>query len=106
LNTCYVVFADEIAAWALAALLNGPLVDAWLNVLAEPAHGGYHRYMAWTVSLLPVPRAAGFGEVLAPIGIRAREGATISDAELLEAALAAYRLKKADIAPLLEWRDV
>jgi hypothetical protein len=107
LNTCYVVFAcEETAAWALATLLNGPLVDAWLNVLAEPARGGYHRYMAWTVGLLPIPRnPQTLADILASVGIRARDGADISDLELLETALAAYRLRQTDVAPLLEWRD-
>jgi hypothetical protein len=107
LNTCYVVFAgEETVAWALATLLNGPLVDAWLNVLAEPARGGYHRYMAWTVGLLPIPRnPQTLADILAPVGIRARDGADISDLELLETSLAAYRLRQTDVAPLLEWRD-
>ena len=41
---------------AFAALLNGPLARAWLNAVAEPARGGYHRYLGWTMSLLPVPK--------------------------------------------------
>ncbi|MGH9418996.1 MAG: Eco57I restriction-modification methylase domain-containing protein, partial [Thermoanaerobaculia bacterium] len=57
INSCYVIrCADVCDAFALTALLNSPLSAAWLNVIAEPARGGYHRYLGWTVSLLPVPR--------------------------------------------------
>ena len=41
LNSCYVANCKTLDdAYALAALLNGPLVAAWLNALAEPARGG------------------------------------------------------------------
>ena len=33
-----------------------PLVGAWLGILAEPARGGFHRYLGWTLALLPLPR--------------------------------------------------
>ena len=56
LNTCYVVRCPDASdAFALAALLNGPLARAWLDALAEPARGGYRRYLGWTMSLLPIP---------------------------------------------------
>ena len=46
LNSCYVVACElEADAHALAALLNSALAAAWLHVLAEPARGGYHRYL-------------------------------------------------------------
>jgi hypothetical protein len=107
INTCYVAFARERVALALAALLNGPLAAAWLHVLAEPARGGYRRYMAWTIASLPVPaQERVFRDTLAPLGEAARAGEDVSPAQLLDAALAAYGLRHRDVAPLLEWRDV
>ena len=104
LNTCYVVqCADLTDAHALATLLNGPLAAAWLSLIAEPARGGYHRYLGWTVALLPVP--ANWSSVrhdLAEISI------TYSDnrptrADLLEASLRAYGLTASAVEPLLSW---
>ena len=98
LNSCYVLrCADERDAWALAALLNSRLASAWLNALAEPARGGYRRYLAWTVGLLPIPHD----------WTRAREvlsaARSCTDDDLLDAVLGAYRLDHADVASLLEW---
>jgi hypothetical protein len=105
LNSCYVLpCRDPADAHALAALLNSPLAAAWLDVLAEPARGGYRRYLAWTVALLPLPRdwprARG---ILAPLALRAASGDDPSPDELLDAALAAYRMQRGDLAPLLAW---
>jgi hypothetical protein len=100
LNTCYVLSCpDERDAWTLAAILNSQLAAAWLNALAEPARGGYRRYLAWTVGLLPLPRDWN----------RAREilasASSLPDAPLLEAVLSAYRLDRAEVADLLEWSE-
>ena len=105
LNSCYVVpCGDHEDALALAALLNSSLAAAWLHVLAEPARGGYHRYLGWTVSLLPLPRDWRCArELLAPLAQRALDGDVPTACELLEAATRAYRLRAADIAPLLAW---
>jgi hypothetical protein len=106
LNSCYVARcpgADD--AFALATLLNSPLIAAWLSVVAEPARGGYRRYLGWTMSLLPIPaewddhRAA-----LAGIARGAREtGRTPSSAELIDAVVEAFGLRRRDIEPLLTW---
>jgi hypothetical protein len=91
-------------ALALAAILNGPLAAAWLNVLAEPARGGYRRYLGWTMSLLPLPSDWDHARrLLAPVGERAICGEIIADDELLAAAINAYRHTLADIQPLLSW---
>jgi hypothetical protein len=105
LNTCYVARAPSIAdAHALAALLNGPVAAAWLNVLAEPAQGGYRRYLGWTVALLPLPRDwARARALLAPLAERALAGVAIADADLRRAALAAYDLPADAVKPLLSW---
>ena len=105
LNTCYVVHIQKlIDAFALAAILNGPLATAWLNAIAEPARGGYRRYLGWTMAMLPVP--SGWGrvrKVLSPLGERAMEGDIPSDSDLLDAALEAYRLRREKVQPLLDW---
>jgi len=105
LNSCYVLpCPDPIDALAFAALLNSALAAAWLNAIAEPARGGWHRYLGWTVALLPIPRdwsrARG---ILAPIAERALLGSAPSETALLEAACLAYRVTHDDVAPLLAW---
>ena len=100
LNTCYVLRCpDARDAWALAALLNSPLAAAWLNAFAEPARGGYRRYLGWTVSQLPLPR--DWSRARAVLVNAAR----LDDEDLLAAALDAYRVRRADVAALLEWRQ-
>lgn len=107
INTCYVAFAEEPEAWALAALLNSALAAAWLRVVAEPARGGYHRYFAWTLAALPIPKDPhAFTGILAPIGRAGGRGECVSQQLLLEAALTAFDLRHRDVAPLLEWHDV
>jgi hypothetical protein len=105
LNSCYVLPCPERAdAYAFAALLNSALAAAWLHLLAEPARGGYKRYLAWTVALLPVPRDwPAARAILAPVAERAAHGGVVPDVELLDAALRAYRVRHADLAPLLAW---
>lgn len=105
LNSCYVVTCrDDVDAAALAALLNSPLAAAWLDALAEPARGGFRRYLAWTVAHLPIPadwdRARA---LLAPIGQRGVAGESIGSDELLEAVVAAYRVRASLARALVEW---
>jgi hypothetical protein len=105
LNSCYALACDEPDdALALAALLNSALVAAWLGVVAEPARGGWHRYLAWTIALLPLPldwpRARA---MLAPIARRAMLGEPPATQRLLDVACRAYRLKQFEVAPLLAW---
>jgi hypothetical protein len=105
LNSCYVVScATSSDAHALATLLNSPLAAAWLNSIAEPARGGYRRYLGWTLSLLPIPddwnRARS---LLAPLGEQAMRGDIPSDDEILGTVLGAYQLCLTDVQPLLSW---
>ena len=105
LNSCYVARCPDLTdARALAALLNSPLTAAWLNAIAEPARGGYHRYLGWTVSLLPTPadweRAR---RIMAPIAIRAKRGCPPPAHFLMSAALDAFQLAHSDIEPLMMW---
>ncbi|MEP6618578.1 MAG: N-6 DNA methylase [bacterium] len=105
LNSCYVLPCEDARdALALTALLNGPIAAAWLNAIAEPARGGWHRYLAWTVSLLPLPADWTHArEILAPLAERAREGSPPGADELLAASCRAYRLRATDVAPLIAW---
>ena len=107
LNTCYSVTCpapDD--ALAFAAILNSSVAAAWLAVIAEPARGGYHRYLGWTVARLPIPidwpRAR---RLLAPIAERARCGDELTDSGLSTAVLDAYNLTASAVDPLLAWTD-
>ena len=105
LNSCYVVScATSNDAYALATILNSSLAAAWLNSLAEPARGGYRRYLGWTLSLLPIPadwsRARA---LLAPIGERAMRGDVSADQETLDTVLDAYQLDIVHVRHLLNW---
>jgi hypothetical protein len=99
LNSCYVLRCPtEPDAWAVAALLNSRLAAAWLNAIAEPARGGYRRYLGWTVGLLPLPTDWARARTILSAARR------LDDESLLEAVLSAYRLVRTDVAALLEWR--
>jgi hypothetical protein len=98
LNTCYVARCPSIEdALALCALLNSSLVSAWLSVIAEQARGGYRRYLGWTMSLLPIPQR--WDECKASLAT----ATNASPDELLDVAIAAYGLRRADVEPLLIW---
>ena len=98
LNTCYAICcADETDAWALAAILNSTLAAVWINALAEPARGGYRRYLGWTVGLLPIPR--DWSRARDILGHR-RDDRT-GRAELFADVLAAYGLDARDVEPLV-----
>jgi hypothetical protein len=105
LNSCYVVGCNSNSdAYALAAILNNSLAAAWLNSLAEPARGGYRRYLGWTMALLPIPvdwnRALA---LLAPLGERAMRGDVPAEEEVLNTVLDAYDLDLSDVQSLLSW---
>ena len=105
INSCYVVRCRTLDdALTLTALLNSPIVAAWLNCLAEPARGGYHRYLGWTMSILPLPRDwSRATRLLAPLAARAVEGSPPTPEELNATALDAYRLCENDVEPLMKW---
>jgi hypothetical protein len=107
LNSCYCIQCTRTEdALAFCALLNSDIAAAWLAVLAEPARGGYHRYLGWTVARLPIPidwpRAR---RLLAPIAEDARSGRPPSACTLRDAVLTAYDLDLARIESLLMWTD-
>jgi hypothetical protein len=107
LNSCYVARCRNLPdANAGAALLNSPLGRAWLDAIAEPARGGYRRYLGWTLALLPVPadwlRAR---DILAPLAAAAAAGHPPSAIELVDACVAAYGIDKSFAAPLVAWSE-
>jgi hypothetical protein len=106
LNSCYVARCPSDAdALALSALLNSPLIAAWLSAVAEPARGGYRRYLGWTMSLVPVPANwEAHRAELANLARRAsRDPASVGLAELTEASVAAFGLHRRAVDPLLAW---
>jgi len=105
INSCYIArCATETDAFALAAILNSSLAAAWLNCVAEPARGGYHRYLGWTMSILPLPMDWKRATTrLASIGKCAFEGHPPAQDDLNAEILCAYGLSDTDVAPLLKW---
>jgi len=108
LNSCYVAICPtEDDALALLAILNSPLAHAWLATLAEPARGGYRRYLGWTMSLLPIPRDWERARpILRDAALHAAEHARAHqspDSDVLQACLDAYHIRSGDVSPLLEW---
>ncbi|MGH7718466.1 MAG: Eco57I restriction-modification methylase domain-containing protein, partial [Gemmatimonadaceae bacterium] len=105
LNSCYVLpTRNDEDALAFSALLNSPLAAAWLSLLAEPARGGYRRYLAWTVALLPIPRDwPAARRRLVPLAREALAGRPPHDHELLTAVLKSFHLRRPDLSDLLEW---
>jgi hypothetical protein len=105
LNSCYVARAsgaDDAAA--LAALLHAPPVAAWLRAFAEPARGGYRRYLAWTMALLPLPAPwSRARDCLAAAGRAAARGDTVSDEQLTALVADAYHIPMAELEPLVAW---
>lgn len=108
LNTCYVVRTSTLDdAYALAALLNSSLAAAWLSVVAEPARGGYRRFLGWTCARLPLP--ADWERARFPLAELGRALTTEAPPDawtLTEAALHAYDIRHADAAPLLSWHSL
>ncbi len=107
INTCYVIRCrTDSDAHAIATLINSDIIGAWLSAIAEPARGGYKRYMGWTMSIMPVPvdwdRAR---KILAPVGSEASIAGTADEAKVHAAVLSAFGLEEKDVAPLLEWSE-
>lgn len=105
LNTCYsVTCPTPDDALAFAAILNSEIAAAWLAAIAEPARGGYHRYLGWTIARLPIPNDwPAARRVLAPMAESARRGDPPPSSELSAAVLDAYELTASVFEPLLSW---
>ena len=107
LNSCYVSHCDSVDdALALTALLNSPVAASWLNAIAEPARGGFHRYLAWTIAMLPVPSDwSAARAILAPLARDALAGSPPDTQRLVESVARAYGLSEARVAPLIAWMN-
>jgi hypothetical protein len=105
LNTCYVIQCEvPVDAHALAALINSPLLAAWLALIAEPAQGGYNRYLGWTMAMLPIPRNwERARHSLARLYVRAARGDLPTPHELFRKALLAYGLCEDDVHEMMVW---
>jgi hypothetical protein len=105
LNTCYVARAASLEdAYALAALLNSAVAAAWLGALAEPARGGWKRYLGWTVALLPVPHDWAHARTrLAPLAQAGYNGEPPTTEVLWRVVADVYGLAPSLLRPLLEW---
>lgn len=58
LNTVYYIGTpDHVRAWIWSVYLNHPMIRDVAHQLAERARGGWRRYFAWVISLLPMPSA-------------------------------------------------
>ncbi|MBA2688849.1 MAG: N-6 DNA methylase [Gemmatimonadaceae bacterium] len=105
LNSCYVIKCrDELDSNALAALLNSPLIAAWLALIAEPAQGGYNRYLGWTMSMLPIPRDWDrHKRSMAEIYERAAAGKPPDPRELFMRSLRLYGLVEEEVHDMMAW---
>ncbi|WKW13234.1 hypothetical protein Strain138_002551 [Pseudogemmatithrix spongiicola] len=108
LNTCYVVRApSDDDAHTLAVLLNSSVGTAWLSALAEPARGGYRRFLGWTCARLPIPRDwTRAVRLLAPLGREASEGMVPDVWTMTERVLEAYAVEHSAVAALLSWHQL
>ncbi len=106
LNTCYVLRTSSIDdAYALDALLSSPVAAAWLDAIAEPARGGWRRFLGWTVSALPMPNDWLRARVLlAPLGRRRASGDPPSPEEHVAVVASAYGLDVEALDALLAWQ--
>ncbi|MBA3444562.1 MAG: hypothetical protein H0T58_06890 [Gemmatimonadales bacterium] len=78
LNSCYVAAAQNApTAECLAACLNSTWSRAAARLAAVPAAGGFSRFNARTVSLLPLPSSAGKDPELLRLAREGRAGAPV-----------------------------
>ena len=105
LNSCYVVRTRcDDDAHAFAALMNSDIAAAWLGAIAEPARGGYRRFLGWTCARLPIPRVGSRAwATLARIGRNAAGGQAPTADALSAAVCEAFDLPRAALDPLLAW---
>ncbi len=105
LNSCYVMHTTSVEdALVLKAILTSPVAEAWLACVAEPARGGFHRYMGWTIATLPIPSNWSRARVkLALLSDRLASGTAIDDDEHSAVVADAYDVPFANLRPLLQW---
>jgi hypothetical protein len=80
LNSCYVAAATSAsAAERLAACLNSTWLRAAARLVAVPAAGGFARFNAKTITLLPLPTPVLNDPALSSLARAGRAGAGVQD---------------------------
>lgn len=107
LNSCYVLRTTSLDdALALEALLASPIAAAWFDVLAEPARGGFRRFMGWTVASLPIPREWHTARnSLVRLARRRQAGESICADEHSTTVSDAYGIPMRHLEPLVRWNS-
>ncbi|MBC8085689.1 MAG: N-6 DNA methylase [Phycisphaerae bacterium] len=107
LNTCYVLRTASFEdACALNTLLTSPVAAAWLDAIAEPARGGWRRYLGWTVAALPVPENWDTARaLLAKFWQLQQAGAQPTPEQHIAVVAAAYGIPLQTLLPLLHWHS-
>lgn len=101
LNTCYVMHCRTTPeALALGAILNSRIAAAWINSIAEPARGGYRRYLGWTIGLFPLP--ADWQRTVDALGTASVT--QLDSDELAARVLDAYGVRTRDVRALMDWQ--
>lgn len=105
LNSCYVLRTTSMRdAHAIEALLSSPIAAAWFDALAEPARGGFKRFLGWTVATLPTPPDWTTARtILADLTKRRAQGEPVSSGDELAALAQVYGVPQRLLLPLLEW---
>ena len=105
LNTCYILrTSSDVDAQALDVFLTSSIAGAWLDTLAEPARGGFRRFLGWTVATVPVPAKWNLiKSELADIYALRASGALVNERELNDVILKGFGLVHDDVQPLLDW---
>lgn len=105
LNTCYVLRTASFAdACALNTVLTSPIAAAWLDVIAEPARGGWRRFLGWTVAALPVPANWEVARTpLADFWRRQQSGDAPTPEQHVAVVASAYGIPLQSLIPLINW---
>lgn len=106
LNSCYVMRLNSLVdAHALDVLLTSPIAAAWLDAIAEPARGGWRRFLGWTVGALPLPDNWERARIPLEQFWRAQQSNASPSADEHVAVVAdAFGIPLQTLIPLLSWR--
>jgi len=93
-------------ACALNTLLTSPVAAAWLDAIAEPARGGWRRFLGWTVAALPVP--GNWETARAPLAAfwkQQQSGTPPTPEQHCAVVAATYGIPLHALLPLLNWHS-
>lgn len=108
LNSCYVMRTTSLTdAYALNTILTSPIAQAWMDAIAEPARGGWRRYLGWTVAALPIPGEwNSVREALADFSRTTNGNRALPSADdHTRITAAAYGIPVSELEPLLHWHS-